>query len=256
MPLVRGGRPLKRWRYVGIFGGRLMLCAGHVQVGPARQTFWALWDREAQRLLERTAWLRHRQVALEPGRLRIRARGLEVDVKLEEGEGIETVCPHDGSYVWTRKQGGVAARGHVVIEGRSIELEALGIIDDTAGYHARETDWHWSAGVGTGTGGERLAWNLVEGVNDPPANSERSLWVDGRARELGPVTFDPALTGIRFNSGEELGFTSEAVRARNDNLLVLRSDYRQPFGTFEGSFPAGIELARGLGVMERHRALW
>ena len=67
---------------------------------------------------------------------------------------------------------------------------------------------------------------------------------------------DPALTGIRFNSGEELGFTSEAVRARNDNLLVLRSDYRQPFGTFEGSFPAGIELARGLGVMERHRALW
>jgi len=253
---MRGGRPLKRWRYIGVFDRHLMLCAGDARVGPTRQTFWAVWDRRAGRLRERTAWLRHRQVELEPGRLHIRAPGVEVDLRLEEEEGIETVCPHGGSYVWTRKQGGIAARGRVVIDGRSIDLDALAIVDDTAGYHARTTDWRWSAGVGVGAGGERLAWNLVEGVNDPPAGSERTLWVDGSARELGPVTFGPALTDVRFTSGEELRFTSEAARARTDNLVLVRSDYRAPFGTFEGDLPGGLTVAGGLGVMERHSARW
>ena len=41
MSLFRGRRPLKRWRYVGVFCEELMACAALVQVGPARQTFWA-----------------------------------------------------------------------------------------------------------------------------------------------------------------------------------------------------------------------
>ena len=49
MPLrmMHGGRPLKRWRYVGLFGEQLMACAALVQVGPARQSFWALYERGA-----------------------------------------------------------------------------------------------------------------------------------------------------------------------------------------------------------------
>ena len=37
MRLFRGGRPLKRWRYVGVFSEELMACAALVQLGPARQ---------------------------------------------------------------------------------------------------------------------------------------------------------------------------------------------------------------------------
>ena len=40
------------------------------------------------------------------------------------------------------------------------------------------------------------------------------------------------------------------------NLLVMRSRYRQPFGTFTGTLPGGIELAEGYGVMEEHDVLW
>jgi hypothetical protein len=54
MPLFRGTRPLKRWRYVGIFCEELMACAATVQVGPARQTFWAVVSRDDGRLRERT----------------------------------------------------------------------------------------------------------------------------------------------------------------------------------------------------------
>jgi len=43
MALVRGGRPLKRWRYVAAFSDAFMLCAAVVRIGPVRQEFWAVW---------------------------------------------------------------------------------------------------------------------------------------------------------------------------------------------------------------------
>ena len=55
------------------------------------------------------------------------------------------------------------------------------MIDDTAGYHARHTEWWWAAGVGRSRAGADVAWNLVTGVNDPPRRSERTVWVDGAA---------------------------------------------------------------------------
>ena len=37
MPLFRAGRMLKRWRYVGLYGPEIMLCAGSAHVGPTWQ---------------------------------------------------------------------------------------------------------------------------------------------------------------------------------------------------------------------------
>ncbi len=39
-------------------------------------------------------------------------------------------------------------------------------------------------------------------------------------------------------------------------MLLLRSSYRQPFGTFPGTLPGGITLREAYGVMERHEAVW
>src|SRR5438874_1390454 len=73
MALMRGGRPLKRWRYVGIFNDELMACAALVQVGPARQAFWALYMRGEDRMRERTHTLRRRgAVDLTRGAVRVR----------------------------------------------------------------------------------------------------------------------------------------------------------------------------------------
>jgi hypothetical protein len=36
----------------------------------------------------------------------------------------------------------------------------------------------------------------------------------------------------------------------------VRSSYRQPFGTFTGRLPGGIELDDGFGVMEQHDVRW
>jgi hypothetical protein len=82
------------------------------------------------------------------------------------------------------------------------------------------------------------------------------VWVDGVPTEVAPVRITTDLTTIDFAGGERLRCAPEAVRRRRDRLLVFSSDYEQPFGTFSGTLPGGIELAEGYGVTERHDVLW
>jgi Protein of unknown function (DUF2804) len=250
MPSHQRMRPLKAWRYIGVFGPELMLCVAKVRIGPARQCFWAVWDRTGDRLYERTR-LGAGAVSLARGRARVRDRGVELDLTLEETAGIETICANGASYAWTRKQGGIRAHGLVTIGGSRRELDARAVIDDTAAYYERHTSWRWCAGVGVARDGRRLAWNLVEGVNDPPRGSERTVWIDGEPAEAETARFASDLSSVG-----SLRFAGEATREQHQNLLLLRSDYRQPFGTFAGDVLAGVELAEGYGVMEDHDVWW
>jgi len=267
MPLLDGTRPLKRWRWVGIFSEELMACAAIVQVGLVRQSFWAIHMRGDQRgrLRGRTRMLPRRSElqltigapAVRDGRLVIRDRGVALDVTLKEEAGFQTICPHGQGRVWTRKQAGIAAQGTLSLDGGPArEIGALAVIDDTSGHHARVTEWRWSAGVGTAMDGRALGWNLVSGVNDPPHGSERALWIDGVPSEAPPVSFSGDLSRVECEDDSVLRFRAEAERSRRENLLIVRSDYRAPFGTFSGTLPGHVELASGLGVMEHHRARW
>ncbi len=251
MPLLRAGRPLKRWRYVGVYAPELMLCVGEAHVAGVPQRWWAIALPDGT-LHERTTGGRG-GVLLERGRARVDAGEVAIDLVLDEGPGaIEVVSPHGRSYIWTRKQGGVRAHGSVRVGEREWRLDAAAIVDESAGYHARRTRWRWSAGVGTGAGGEAVAWNLVEGVHDGASASERTVWVDGQPREVGAVPFAEDLSSVG-----ELRFAEWASRVDDTNRLLFRSRYRQPFGTFEGELPGGgPALATGFGVMEWHDVLW
>ena len=222
MPLLRGGRPLKRWTYVGAYGPELMLCVTRGRIGIVPFSWWAVWDGER----------------LHEGRGRL-------ELELTPGAEIEVVSPHGRQYAWTRKRP-VRVRGR--FQGRPLDLP--GILDESAGYHARHTSWRWSAGVGTLASGEPVTWNLVDGIHDAPTGSERAVWVAGEPHEVPPVRFD-GLSGVAG-----LRFTAVASRARRENYLLIRSDYEQPFGTFAGELPGAGELLEGWGVMERHDVHW
>jgi len=251
----RRGRPLKRWRYVGVFGPELMLCAATVRIGPLRQRFWAIAE-PGRPLRERTT-MRAGGVSLDGSRVLVRSAGVEIDIALEEDDGIECVCPSGPSgYAWTRKQAGVAATGSIRIDGREASVDARAVVDDSAGYHARRTAWRWCAGIGRSERGERIGWNLVAGVNDPPRGSERAIWGDGLPSEPAPVRFAEDLSSVSFSEGGRLDFTEWSAREDETDLVVFRSSYRQPFGSFAGTLPGGVRLAAGWGVMERHEALW
>jgi hypothetical protein len=244
MALLRARRPLKHWRYVGLYGEAVMLCGAQVRIAGLPQAFWAVWDR--YELRERTVF--------RPGTLTLdddRARFGPVDLRLEpDGDAMAVTSRHGESYIWTRKQ---PIRATGTVDGRPVELR--GLIDDSAGYHARRTDWRWCAGVGEAPDGRALAWNLVVGVHDAPIDSERTVWVDGASSEPPPGTFADDLGAVTWPDAE-LRFAEEARRARADDFKLLASEYVQPFGTFAGTLPGGLEVSRGWGVMERHAVRW
>lgn len=254
LPLLRAGRLRKQWRYVSIWSEDVLICAAQIAVGPFRQEFWAVWDRAGHKLWERTR-LYPWSVKLPPNRVLVRDGAIMIDLQLEEQGGVEVLTPDGNAYTWTRKQI-VRAHGVLHLPGGRRQVEATALIDDNAGYHRRHTSWCWSGGAGYDTRGRSIAWSVIVGLNDRPHNSERTIWIDGRPHEIGQLGFADDLSFVAFDSGEVLNFHEEAARARRDNLLVVRSSYRQPFGSFSGTLPGGIELRQAYGVMERHDAIW
>jgi hypothetical protein len=153
----------------------------------------------------------------------------------------------------------------VEIDGaRHAISDDAGFVDDSAGYHPRHTVWSWSAGVGTAADGRRVGWNLVDGIHDDPHASERTVWIDGEPQPVGPVSFAEDLSEIApapssvspAHDGGLLRFAEWSRREHSTNALVMRSRYSQPFGSFSGTLPGGIELAEGYGVMENHDVRW
>ena len=255
MRAARRGRPLKRWRYLGAYSPELMACVAEVAIGPLRQSFWAIAE-PGRPILTRTT-LGAGGVRIDGSHGRVEDGDVRIDLRFDEDGGVESLHPSGRSgFVWTRKQAGIPVHGTVEAGGRRTELDCLGVIDDTAGYHERRTSWRWCAGVGRTIDGERVGWNLVTGVNDPPKGSERAIWIGGEEFEPGPVEIADDLSRVRFVEGGELRFSEWSERAERTNLLVIRSSYRQPFGTFEGELPGGSVLSEAMGVMEWHEVRW
>jgi hypothetical protein len=216
----------KQWRWVGAFSGEAMLCVARARVGVARTAWWAVWDGSALRSGSRGV-----SVSAE----RACVRGV-LDLTLSPGRPIEaTTGP-----AWTRK---APLRVSGTLLGRP--FSAAGLLDESAGRHARRTSWLWSAGAGVAESGEEVVWNLVAGMHP----GENTVWVGGEPHAIAPPRFD-GLHGV-----DELAFTALATRAHRTNYVVIASDYEQPFGTFTGELPVAGPL-RGWGVMERHEARW
>ena len=194
-----------------------MLCVAHARVGVLRRSWWAVWDGSTLHEGTRAPF----------------------ELSYERGTPIEvTTGP-----ARTRKTP-LRVRGTVL--GREIDLP--GLMDESAGRHARRTAWLWSAGAGVTESGADVVWNLVDGLHDGNP-SERTVWVDGAPHALPALAFD-GLDGVG-----DLRFVTHATRAKRENYLVIASDYEQPFGAFSGSLPVAGALS-GWGVMERHEALW
>jgi Protein of unknown function (DUF2804) len=250
MPLLRRGRPLKRWRYVALYRPDLMVCVGDARVAGLPQRWWAVALPDGT-LAERTTAGRG-GIDLSPGRVRVEADGVSVDLSFDEDEGMEVASPSGRSWIWTRKQAPVRLRGSVRLGEREWSVDGdEGFVDDSAGYHERHTVWRWSAGIGRSTDGHAVAWNLVDGVHDAPESSERTVWVDGEPVEAGPVAFADDLSRVGG-----LEFTPWCAREDHTRRLLFRSDYAQPFGSFQGELPGGLRLASGHGVMEWHDVRW
>jgi hypothetical protein len=255
LPLMRAWQLRKSWHYVSFWSADVSFCAARATVGPLRQEYWGILDRAAGQFQQRTHLFTHR-VEFTSNRVRVRDGDAEIDVTYEPCTNFEVYRPASRAYIWSRKDYCRTARGMVRYGNTTRELNGVIFVDFNAGYHERRTRWRWAAGAGLDQHGRLVAFNAINGLFDTPAHSERTIWVDGEAHEIAPVTFSEDLSTVSFAEGGTLHFQPEALIEHHDNFLVVRSDYYHWFGTYTGTLPGGIELREAHGVRERQDALW
>jgi len=224
-------------------------------VGLLRKEYWGVWDR-ASGQFRQGASLFTRRVQIGPNRVYVRDGDAEIDMTFEDCASFEVYRPADHAYIWSLKNYCREARGTVRYGETQRAVAGVMFVDVNAGYHERHTHWRWAAGAGLDQHGRLVAFNAIIGLHDHPEASERTIWVDGEEREIGPVSFSDDLSTVSFAEGGTLRFQPEALIEQHSNLLLIRSDYLHWFGTYTGTLPGGIELTEVSGVCERHDALW
>src|SRR5690606_19824810 len=113
------------------------------------------------------------------------------------------------------------------------------------GYYPYRMEWDWVT-AGARRDGALVGFNLTRNQSiDPARYNENCFWIDGRAHALPPVEFErhdgrhPEQWLIRDREGRvDLRFTVEIDGRVDIDALVVRSDYRGPFGTFAGTLRA------------------
>ena len=237
-----------------------MACAARVQIGPARPDL--LGAAPARRGRARAARAhppaapprrgraarRSARAACPPG-ARSRSAASSSSSSSSEDAGIEALCPHGRSEVWTRKQAGIAGPRHARPRRRPGPRDRGARGDRRHGRLPRARDrvaLERRRGRATSTGRRAGLEPRAAASTTRRAGSERAVWVDGvPARGGAGRASPPDLAAIRCEDGSSCCFTAEAERSRRDNLLILAQ--RLPRAVRHASparCPAAIELAR------------
>ncbi|HMV35345.1 MAG TPA: DUF2804 domain-containing protein [Turneriella sp.] len=179
--------------------------------------------------------------------------------------GLSTIAPSDSMrpFHFTYKEMAMAVDGEFIGQGRRQKFSGdFGILDYSKGYPPRRTEWNWLSMVGKAESGKSLAVNLVDKFNE---GIENALWLDGKPMALSTAHFHyirPAEKSIwRILTRDnvfEARFRPFGARSENLNAGLLRSQFVQPYGTFDGQVKIGEETEKftGFGVTEDHLALW
>jgi len=287
---------IKRWQYLGVCNNEVIFGAAIVNLGYMTNMFTYIFDRRAGRMNQMEAILPFGKADLFTGSSRngsasfknrntslaftnqpqnIHAKisaGGKLQAELNFFKSAEPLCCTTrvglGGFNYTHKEAGIPAGGFISLDGKKWEIcekESSGVLDYTLGYLARNTFWNWASGGGFDVSGNRVGFNLVQGVNET-GFTENVFWINGRMIKTDVVDFkysDLDLLKpweITSNDGRvNLLFYPEGERAADINIGLIVSRFHQPFGRFEGRLTDGIEswqLKNVAGFTEEHYAKW
>ena len=213
MPGWRGTRPLKRWRYVGVYTPELMLCVADARIGAVPQRWWAVAFPDGT--LRGADHIGRGGVSIEgSARARGCARDVEIELELARATRWRWSLPRARATSGPRSRRRSRCAATRPLDGERFEIDSdAAFIDDSAGYHLRHTAWKWSAGVGRTDDGRRVGWNLVTGVHDSEPAGERTVWVDGEPHAVEHQEFAEDLSSVGG-----LSFTEWSAREEDVNF--------------------------------------
>ncbi len=135
-------------------------------------------------------------------------------------------------------------RGSLCVGDSTVEFrdtDSFAIIDAHKGFYPYILKYDWITGVITGKKRGLAGFNLTDNqVINPEQYNENCLWTDGALHLLPPVKFErPGGVKGEWLIRDEFGmvdivFTPEMENTLKMNLLVAKTDYHGPFGSFRG----------------------
>lgn len=280
----------KRWAYAGVANEDVYIGVAVVSLRYAANAILYVFDRRSGRMLFDRSFMgpptavrfsddgpgarRGRfafgkvRIDVSDRRIRIDApdpRGpLFVDVTTREiaAPAIGACVPIDGGFASATEKRLFEGEGELVAEGKRLSLGgSLVAFDHTRGFLARRTVWRWALGLGRVASGERVAFNVVQGFVGEP---ECAAWVGDRLVPLGEgvFSFDRPMDPWTLETtcgGLSVTFRPSAIHSEEKNLGIVRSQFIQPVGAFEGTLRAGGEthaLTHVAGVTEHQDVVW
>lgn len=289
----------KRWVWACVSAEDLVFAFAVVRTGYAASAFLSVFDVGAFRMVTDGAWtgpaplgrvtddvhgcglvaryasplprVRIEVTRAAPGSgldVCVRAPGLGVELDACLGEPatpppLAVVADLGGGDVdATEKRSLLPVRGHARLGPRRIMLDGgIGGYDYTQGLLPRRTRWRWAYGLGASTRGEPVAFNLTSGfVGEAECAVFDRAGVHGVAEP--EISYDPAHPAEPWTvrgPGIDLAFRVAGVHAERRRLGVVRTDFLQPVGVFEGTLELSgrVHEVRGLpGVVEDQDVLW
>lgn len=199
-------------------------------------------------------------------RLRVKRLGLELDAVLAEDPAPTPLAViadlGDSDLDATEKRSLLPVRGHVRIGPRRIMLDGgVAGYDYTQGLLPRHTRWRWAYGLGKTERGDGLAFNLTRGfVGEAECAVFDRAGVHGVAEP--EITFDaadPRAPWTIRGPGVDLVFRVAHVHREVRRLGVVRTDFLQPSGVFDGTLEVAgkVHVVRRMpGVVEDQDVLW
>ena len=198
---------------------------------------------------------------------------VEADLKAFEDpakvEAMIASLPVGASSAMYSHKSAIVCEGSVRVGGEELLGAEKGImvIDFHRALYPRHTFWKWATAAAFDASGGVLGFNLTKNVvQDDWEYNENCLWTGGKMHLLGPAVFehDPADLmkpwKVRTADGAvELAFTPVGQKGERVRMVVVRSDFFQVYGRFNGTIRAGgatHEIRDMFGTCEDHDALW
>lgn len=134
--------------------------------------------------------------------------------------------------------------GQLTIDGNNYEFhkaDSFVIMDDHKGYYPFEMVYDWVTTAGYDNKNKLIGFNLTANqIENPEKYNENCLWIDGDMQPLPPVTIQrpngvmsPWIIQDAYKR-VDLKFIPKFDGRINLNLLLFKTQYYAPYGTFSG----------------------
>jgi hypothetical protein len=189
-----------------------------------------------------------------------------VHENLDASEPLVQLSPITRARPFYTHKAAVPASGSIMVGSQEIVLQrdaCTALIDEQKTYYPYFSFWKWATAAGYSDDGKLLAFNLCQNMiaHDEDFN-ENCFWMDGKISCLKAARFEFSDVmkpwKMKTMDGKlDLFFRPLGERADKINTAgIIRSDFHQPFGLYNGSFKDGQGVTHAIkdffGLAEYH----